>query len=215
VGSEIGRGRRGVGHHLGSVRLFHDGGWGVDAVASPPRSSTMSGRGSGRADQPWNARPWDGRPPTLKPIADSDASDAAEFTPPRLGYVIIYVNDVPEALRFYGKAFGLPTRFLHESNQYGELETGGTALAFASHALGAANLAVSLPEGYQPVEPAGRPFGLELSLTVADVPLAYQRALTHGGIGVTEPTIKPWGQTVAVVRDPFGLLVEIGTAINE
>lgn len=151
----------------------------------------------------------------MKPIADPDASDNAELTPPRLGYVIVYVDNVPEALRFYGKAFGLPTRFLHESNQYGELETGGTALAFASHALGAANLAASLPQGYQPVEPAGRPFGVELSLTVADVPLAYQRALTHGGVGVAEPITKPWGQIVAVVRDPFGLLVEIGTAMSE
>jgi lactoylglutathione lyase len=52
----------------------------------------------------------------------------------QLGYTIIYVADVPASLAFYGKAFGLATRFLHESNTYGELETGATALAFAAHA---------------------------------------------------------------------------------
>jgi hypothetical protein len=30
---------------------------------------------------------------------------------------------------------GLTTRFLHESGDYGELETGSTALAFSSHSL--------------------------------------------------------------------------------
>lgn len=42
----------------------------------------------------------------------------------KFGYLIIYVPDVPTSLQFFEKAFGITTRFLHESNTYGELETG-------------------------------------------------------------------------------------------
>ena len=44
----------------------------------------------------------------------------------KFGYTIVYVNSVPEVLSFYERAFGLKTRFLHDSKQYGELETGET-----------------------------------------------------------------------------------------
>lgn len=35
--------------------------------------------------------------------------------PMQLGYTILYVPDVPATLQFYEAAFGLATRFLHES----------------------------------------------------------------------------------------------------
>ena len=38
-------------------------------------------------------------------------------------------------IRYFGAAFGLTTRFLHEGRDYGELETGSTALAFSAHKL--------------------------------------------------------------------------------
>lgn len=50
----------------------------------------------------------------------------------KLGYVILYVANVPATVDFYEKAFGLQHRFLHESGQYAEMETGATALAFAA-----------------------------------------------------------------------------------
>lgn len=43
----------------------------------------------------------------------------------KLGYTIAYVSDVAESIAFYEHAFGLKRRFIHESGQYGELETGG------------------------------------------------------------------------------------------
>ena len=49
----------------------------------------------------------------------------------KLGYTIVYVPDVAQSLKFFEQAFGLPTRFLHESGTYGELETGETTLAFS------------------------------------------------------------------------------------
>lgn len=53
----------------------------------------------------------------------------------KFGYLIIYVPDVSASLEFFSAAFGLPTRFFHESGTYGELETGSTALAFAADEL--------------------------------------------------------------------------------
>jgi DTW domain-containing protein len=49
----------------------------------------------------------------------------------QLGCTILYVPDVPATLKFYEAAFGLTTRFLHENGDYGELETGSTALALS------------------------------------------------------------------------------------
>ena len=61
----------------------------------------------------------------------------------KFGYTIIYTEDVVKSIEFFENAFGFKRRFIHESG-YGELETGETALAFASHELGKNNL----PNGY-------------------------------------------------------------------
>ncbi len=57
----------------------------------------------------------------------------------KLGYTIIYVPNVAESLSFFESAFGLSPCFLHESEDYGELETVETTLAFSSHELGKMN----------------------------------------------------------------------------
>ncbi len=49
----------------------------------------------------------------------------------RLGYVIIYVKDIEETVKFYEKAFALKRRFIHDSGAYAEMDTGSTTLAFA------------------------------------------------------------------------------------
>jgi lactoylglutathione lyase len=77
----------------------------------------------------------------------------------KFGYTIVYVPSVTDTLTFYKDAFGFETRFLHESGHYGELETGETVLAFASHAMGEMNL-----DGhYQKNDINTTPFGVELA----------------------------------------------------
>lgn len=51
----------------------------------------------------------------------------------KFGYTIVYVPDVAASLAFFERAFGFPRRFLHESQTYGELDTGDTTLSFAAH----------------------------------------------------------------------------------
>src|SRR5947208_2504080 len=113
-------------------------------------------------------------------------------------YTIVYVADVPAALDFYGRAFGFATRFLHESKGYGELETGGTALAFAAHEVAGGNL----PHGYEPLSDMPRPAGIEIGLTTDDVGAAMENAVRNGAALIAAPKEKPWGQTVAYVRCP-------------
>ena len=127
----------------------------------------------------------------------------------QLGYVILHVPDVAEAVAFYERALGLVRRFIHDSGQYAEMETGATALAFASHALVEAN---GLPP--RPGGPDALPFGAEIALVTENVEAAFRRALDAGASAVVEPAARPWGQVVGYVRDPNGVLVELCTPIG-
>jgi lactoylglutathione lyase len=128
---------------------------------------------------------------------------------PSLGYVILYVKDVSASLAFYEKAFGLARRFFHEDNgkAYGELETGAARLAFASLALAEEHLKQEIVAA----SPGKPPLGFEVALLTSNVQELFARAVKAGGAPVSEPATKPWGQTVAYVRDLNGFLVEICT----
>jgi lactoylglutathione lyase len=125
-------------------------------------------------------------------------------------FTIVYVDDVPQTLEFYRRAFGFGTRFLHESKQYGELDTGDCALAFASHALGEMNLL----SGYAKLANMQPPAGIEVGFETNDVQAAYDRAISKGATSAAEPAEKPWGQTVAWVRAPEGTLIALGSPME-
>ena len=127
----------------------------------------------------------------------------------RFGYTITYVPDVQASMEFFEKAFGLSKRFYHESG-YGEMETGQTALAFASHALGASNL----PDGYIEAHASAQPLGVEIALVTEDVSAAHAKAVEAGAKSLKAPMEKPWGQTVSYVRCPDGVLVELCSPIQ-
>jgi hypothetical protein len=73
------------------------------------------------------------------------------------GYAVVDVPDVLASVEFFEKAFGLKRRFVHDSS-YGEMETGSTALAFATHELGASNL----PGGYVRASHSDVPLRMEI-----------------------------------------------------
>ncbi|AWN47950.1 glyoxalase [Methylobacterium terrae] len=127
----------------------------------------------------------------------------------RLGYVILYVPDVGASVAFYGRAFGLSPRFVHESGQYAELETGATALAFAEERF----VARTCP-GFRLNRRSEAPAGVEVGLVADDVPAAFARAVAAGALPVSEPATKPWGQVVAYLRDGDGVLVELCSAMG-
>ncbi len=128
----------------------------------------------------------------------------------QLGYIIIYVADVDAAINFYQSAFGLTSKFVHESGDYAELQTGSTVLAFASHELGNSNF----PYGYTPLTATDKPAGLEIAFVTDDVAAAVASATDAGASLVAAPAQKPWGQTVAYVQAPDGVLIELCTSMG-
>ena len=126
----------------------------------------------------------------------------------QLGYTILYVPDVPATLKFYESAFGLTTRFLHESGNYGELETGSTALAFSAH-----RLMQQLGKNPQAANPHAPCFEIALC-TTPDVAAALERAVAAGATPMRPVEVMPWGQTIAYVADINGFLVELCTPMG-
>ena len=122
----------------------------------------------------------------------------------KFAYTILYVPDVVRAIEFYEGAFGFQRGFVHESGEYGELLTGPTVLSFASLALANSNL----NGGVTPSDPQRPPAAFEVAFSTEDVAAAFARATAAGAVPVSPPKQKPWGQTVAYVRDLNGNLVE-------
>ena len=127
----------------------------------------------------------------------------------KFGYTIAYVDNVQDELSFFERAFGTKSRFLHPSGDYGELDTGNTILAFASHELGKSNL----PSGYKKCEP-DQPLGVEIALVTNDVEAVHAKALQEGAKEMSAPAAKPWGQRVSYVISPAGVLLEICSPMN-
>jgi catechol 2,3-dioxygenase-like lactoylglutathione lyase family enzyme len=114
------------------------------------------------------------------------------------------------ASRFCEAAFGLPRRFFNDDHgkAYGELDAGAARLAFYSLELVKAEL--KFPDVVL-ASPGKPPLGFEIALLTPDVPAAFDRAVAAGATVVSEPATKPWGQTVACVRDKDGHLIELAT----
>lgn len=128
----------------------------------------------------------------------------------KFGYTIVYVPHVESSLRFFQRAFGFAQKFLHEGGDYGELDTGATTLAFASHALGATHF----PAGHVRASESAQPLGMEVALVTDDVQGAHAAALAHGAIEMVAPVQQPWGQVVSYVRAPDGTLIELCTPVQ-
>jgi lactoylglutathione lyase len=125
----------------------------------------------------------------------------------KFSYTILYVRDVAQSVTFYEQAFGLKRRFVHESGQYAEMETDTTTLAFAVNDLAKSNL----PQGFLENSRSNLPTGIEVGFVTDDVDAVFKVAVKVGADIVVEPKLKPWGQTVAYVRDPDGILVSINS----
>jgi len=127
----------------------------------------------------------------------------------RLGYVILYVPHVAETVAFYEKAFGLSRRYIHESGQFAEMETGATSLAFCAE-----ELIHTMDLAVRPTRPGETPPAAEVAFLTESVDKDYERALAAGAVSVLAPVTKPWGQTVSYVRDNNGFLVEICSPVS-
>ncbi|MEM8908620.1 MAG: VOC family protein [Bacteroidota bacterium] len=122
-------------------------------------------------------------------------------------YTILYVKDVVASMAFYRRVFDLSEKFVTPEQDYGELITGTTVLAFANLTLANSNFA----SDFQVSEPHRTPFGIELAFSTMDVADLMAKAQAAGGTLLAEVKTKPWGQQVGYVRDLNGFIIEICT----
>ncbi len=120
----------------------------------------------------------------------------------RFKYTILYVEDVTKSIAFFERAFGLERGMIHESGDYGELNTGGTTLAFSSQ-----RLMKELGKSPGKADPAAPVF--EIAFETDDVAASLEKARSAGAKVVQETRQEPWGQTTAYVVDDNGYLIEI------
>ncbi|MFT5434479.1 MAG: lactoylglutathione lyase [Myxococcota bacterium] len=128
----------------------------------------------------------------------------------KLGYTIIYVDNVEATIARFETAFGLTRKFVTPEGDYGELLTGETTLSFAEREFGRSHFT-------DPVTRAsfdGTPNRFELGFVTEDVQAAWDTAVASGFVAVVSPIKKSWGQIVGWVRDPEGILVELASAME-
>jgi len=128
----------------------------------------------------------------------------------KFAYTILYVQDVTKAVEFYEKAFGFIRKFVTPDNDYGELSVGETTLSFASTKLAKSNLT----DGFTESNLKDKPFGIEIGFTTDQVEETMAAAIKAGATITEKPKTKPWGQTVAYLRDLDGFLIEICTPMD-
>jgi lactoylglutathione lyase len=128
----------------------------------------------------------------------------------KFSYTILYVEDVSKAVNFYKNAFGFDIKFITPETDYAELISGETTLSFASNALASTNLS----NGFIKADLQNKPFAIEIGFVVNNVTDVVANALKFGATIVEQPKQKPWGQTVAYLRDLDGFLIEICTEMS-
>ena len=122
-------------------------------------------------------------------------------------YTILYVASVEETLQFYSQAFGFEQSMMHESGDYGELNTGSTTLSFSS-------LELMTNIGKNPGQANSSNPIFEIAFETTNVPSALAKALDAGATLVQETQEMSWGQTTAYVSDHNGFLIELCTSIT-
>lgn len=128
----------------------------------------------------------------------------------KYAYTILYVESVSETIEFYEKAFGFSRKFVTPENDYGELVSGETTIAFASVKLGNSNF----KKGFEKSTNSKKPFGVELAFTTENIETDFQNAINAGATEFESLTKKPWGQIVGYLRDNNGFLIEVCTPIK-
>ncbi|MBV6655347.1 MAG: VOC family protein [Mameliella sp.] len=128
----------------------------------------------------------------------------------KYGYTIFYVEDIERTIEFYERAFGFQRKFITPENDYGELITGDTTIAFASLELGRSNF----KGGFNSIENHEKPIGMEMAFVTDEIERDFQKAIDAGALQLEAVVEKPWGQKVGYLRDINGVLIEICTPVN-
>lgn len=124
----------------------------------------------------------------------------------KLGYIILYVEDLEKTKQFYGELLGLNLK--NEFGTYIEYDTGSTILSMNTRENGRELTDLPIPAGFREEQT------MELGFVTEDVEGTIEKARKAGVRILLEPVKKPWGQTVAYMEDPDGHYIEICTPIG-
>jgi catechol 2,3-dioxygenase-like lactoylglutathione lyase family enzyme len=119
----------------------------------------------------------------------------------------LFVGDLPRMVAFYRDVLGLETEW-DGQGPYAEFNHEGIRFSMYERA--------QLPGllGQTPGYPSGLNGTFELAIdfpTSADADRAYEQAVQKGARPVYAPRDEPWGMRSAMVADPEGNLIEIGS----
>lgn len=119
----------------------------------------------------------------------------------------IFVNDLPKMVAFYRDVLGLAIDW-DGKGPYAEFQHRGIRFSMYERAQLPALL------GQIPSYPAGLNGTFELAIDLpvpADVEREYARVVQAGGRPIYAPRMEPWGMVSAMIADPEGNLIEIGS----
>ncbi|MDO8381857.1 MAG: VOC family protein [Microbacterium sp.] len=114
----------------------------------------------------------------------------------RSGFPILSTPDLVALVDFYAAAFDA-------ERTYAFTDADGTA-AYVSLSMGGVALGIARED-----VPTGSSGRAALWLYVDDVDQTYARALSAGAVNRSAPTDTPWGERVAQIEDPDGLVIHI------
>ena len=119
----------------------------------------------------------------------------------------LFVSDLSEMVRFYNEVIGIEIEW-DGNGPYAEFKHEGIRFAMFERK--------ELPEllGQNPSYPEGINGTFELSLNVGEpenVDATYRKFLEGGARGIYTPRDEPWKMRSAMIADPEGNLIEIGS----
>jgi lactoylglutathione lyase len=120
----------------------------------------------------------------------------------RIGYVILYVDDLDRSIVFYRDLLGLAFKFAQAG--YAEFATEGTRLALHERA--------RLPELIGRVAAGGDP-AVEIVFLVPDVNAEAERLRQAGTQILSGPVDRAWGHRTLHLLDPDAHVVELAQEI--
>ena len=120
----------------------------------------------------------------------------------RIGYVILYVDDLDRSVAFYRDLLGLPFKFAQAG--YAEFATEGTRLALYERA--------RLPELIGRAAARGEP-AMETVFLVPDVDAEAERLRQAGVEVLSGPIDRAWGHRTLHLLDPDAHVVELAQEI--
>lgn len=124
----------------------------------------------------------------------------------KMGYVILYVENLEKTKHFYGELLGLELK--NEFGTYIEFNTGTTVLSFNTREDVRELTGLPIPNGVRKEQT------FELGFVTEEVEVTVEHLREAGVPILMDPVEKPWGQKVAYVEDPDGHYIEICSPIG-